>query len=183
IAVKEWLDANHKTGTLRFYGTPAEEGGSGKVYMVKAGLFDDVDAVVSWHPADNNGVSTVSNLANISAKFRFHGISAHAAAAPDKARSALDAVEAMDNMVNMMREHVPQETRIHYIITDGGKAPNVVPDFAEVYYYVRHPNRDKVKLIFDRVVNAAKRAAMGTETTMEYELIGGTHELLLDRKL
>jgi aminobenzoyl-glutamate utilization protein B len=178
IAVKEWLESNHRTGTLRFYGTPAEEGGAGKVYMVKAGLFDDVDAVVSWHPADRNGVSTVSNLANISAKFRFRGLSAHAAAAPDKARSSLDAVEAMDNMVNMMREHVPQETRIHYVITDGGKAPNVVPDFAEVYYVARQPDMRVLDGIWERIVNAAKGAALGTGTTMEMEIIGATYNVL-----
>jgi aminobenzoyl-glutamate utilization protein B len=124
-----------------------------------------------------------SALANISAKFRFKGIAAHAAASPEKGRSALDAVEAMDNMVNMMREHVPQETRIHYIITNGGKAPNIVPDFAEVYYYVRHPKKDDVKAIFQRVVKAAQGAALGTETTMEYEIIGGTHDLLLNKTL
>jgi aminobenzoyl-glutamate utilization protein B len=178
IAVKEWLEASHKTGTIRFYGTPAEEGGAGKVYMVKAGLFDDVDAVVSWHPSDRNGVSTVSNLANITAKFRFHGASAHAAAAPDKGRSALDAVEAMDNMVNMMREHVPQETRIHYVITDGGKAPNVVPDFAEVYYYARHPDMRVLDGIWERIVSAAKGAALGTGTTMDMEIIGAVYNVL-----
>jgi aminobenzoyl-glutamate utilization protein B len=124
-----------------------------------------------------------SALANSSAKFRFKGLSAHAAGAPDRGRSSLDGVEAMDYMVNMMREHVPQETRIHYVITNGGKAPNVVPDYAEVYYYVRHPKRDQVKLIFDRVVKAAQAAALGTETTMEYEIIGGTHDLLLNRTL
>ncbi|MEH6407986.1 MAG: peptidase dimerization domain-containing protein, partial [Leeuwenhoekiella sp.] len=102
----------------------------------------------------------------------------HAAAAPEKGRSALDAVEAMDYMVNMMREHVPMESRIHYVITDGGKAPNVVPDFAEVYYYARHPQRDVVIEIFDRMVKAAEGAALGTGTTMDYEMIGGTHELL-----
>jgi aminobenzoyl-glutamate utilization protein B len=178
IAVKEWMQANRRTGTLRFYGTPAEEGGSGKVYMVKAGLFDDVDAVVSWHPADRNSVSNVSNLANISAKFRFKGVSAHAAAAPDKARSALDAVEAMDNMVNMMREHIPQETRIHYVITNGGKAPNVVPDLAEVYYYARQPDMRVLDGVWDRIVNAAKGAALGTGTTMEMEIIGATYNVL-----
>jgi aminobenzoyl-glutamate utilization protein B len=124
-----------------------------------------------------------SALANSSAKFRFKGLSAHASMAPEKGRSSLDAVESMNYMVNMMREHVPQETRIHYVITNGGKAPNVIPDFAEVYYYVRHPRREQVKQIFERVVNAAKGAAMGTETTMEYEIIGGTHDLLLNRSL
>jgi aminobenzoyl-glutamate utilization protein B len=122
-------------------------------------------------------------LANSSAKFRFKGLSAHAAGAPDRGRSALDGVEAMNYMVNMMREHIPQETRIHYVITNGGKAPNVVPDFAEVYYYVRHPKRDQVKSIFERVVKAANAAAMGTETNMEYEIIGGTHDMLLNRSL
>jgi aminobenzoyl-glutamate utilization protein B len=165
------------------YGCPAEEGGSGKVYMVRAGLFNNVDVAIHWHPGDGNGVTMTSALANSSAKFRFYGLSAHAAGAPDRGRSSLDAVEAMNHMVNMMREHVPQETRIHYVITNGGKAPNVVPDFAEVYYYVRHPKRDQVKQIFDRVATAAKAAAMGTETKMEFEIIGGTHDLLLNRTL
>jgi aminobenzoyl-glutamate utilization protein B len=178
IAVKDWLVANKKQGTIRFYGTPAEEGGAGKVYMVRGGLFKDVDAVVTWHPGDRNDASPVSNLANISAKFRFHGISAHAAAAPDKGRSAVDAVEAMNNMVNMMREHVPQETRIHYVITDGGKAPNVVPDFGEVYYVARHPDVRVLDGIWDRIINAAKGAALGTGTTMEMEVTGATYNVL-----
>jgi aminobenzoyl-glutamate utilization protein B len=178
IAVRQWLESQHKTGTIRFYGTPAEEGGAGKVYMIRAGLFDDVDAVVTWHPGDRNTVSPVSNLANISAKFRFHGVSAHAAGAPDRARSALDAVEAMDNMVNMMREHVPQETRIHYVITDGGKAPNVVPDAAEVYYVARHPDIRTLDGIWERIINAAKGAALGTGTTMDMEIIGAVYNVL-----
>ena len=101
-----------------------------------------------------------------------------AAGAPHKGRSALDGVEGMNMMVNMMREHIPQEARIHYVITEGGKAPNVVPNFAEVYYYARHSRRDVVIDIFDRIVKAAEGAALGTGTTMEYEMIGGTHELL-----
>jgi aminobenzoyl-glutamate utilization protein B len=124
-----------------------------------------------------------SYIANISAKFRFHGLSAHASSFPERGRSALDAVESMDYMVNMMREHIPSDTRIHYVITNGGKAPNVVPDFAEVYYYVRHPKREMAKSIFDRVVKAANGAALGTETTMDYEIIGGTHDLLLNTSL
>jgi len=178
IAVKNWLKANNIKGTIRFYGCPAEEGGSGKVYLVREGLFNDVDAVLHWHPNSVNEANAGASLANKSAKFRFYGVSAHAAISPEKGRSALDAVEAMDMMVNMMREHIPQEARIHYVITDGGKAPNVVPDFAEVYYYARHNNRNTVIEIFDRIVNAAKGAALGTGTTMDYEMIGGTHELL-----
>ncbi|KPJ90725.1 MAG: amidohydrolase [Gemmatimonas sp. SG8_17] len=178
IAVKEWLQATNTPGTIRLYGTPAEEGGSGKVYMVRAGLFDDVDVVLHWHPGDRNGAGVYSTLAIESVKFRFHGVSAHAAAAPHLARSALDGVEAMNVMVNMMREHVPQETRIHYVITGGGAAPNVTPDFAEVYYYLRHPDSDEVQHIFERVVKAAEGAALGTGTTVDYELTGGTYALL-----
>jgi aminobenzoyl-glutamate utilization protein B len=178
LAVKDWLATTGRTGTIRLYGTPAEEGGAGKVYMVRAGLLDDADAVLHWHPSDENDADATSSLANKSAKFRFHGVSAHAAAAPDRGRSALDAVEAMDHMVNMMREHVPQETRIHYVITSGGSAPNVVPDFAEVYYYVRHPDPEMVRSIFDRVVKAAEGAAMGTGTEMTYEVIHGIYNLL-----
>jgi aminobenzoyl-glutamate utilization protein B len=183
IEIKKLIAEKKLTGTIRVYGCPAEEGGSGKVYMVRAGLFNDVDIVVHWHPGDGNSVTLTSALANRSAKFRFHGLAAHAAAAPDKGRSALDGVESMDYMVNMMREHIPQETRIHYVITNGGKAPNVVPDFAEVYYYVRHPKKEEVVRIFDWVVAAAQGAAMGTQTTMDYEIIGGTHDLLLNKTL
>jgi aminobenzoyl-glutamate utilization protein B len=183
IAIKELIAAGKLKGTIKVYGTPAEEGGSGKVFMVRAGLFNGVDAVIHWHPDDANAITTTSALANKSAKFKFYGISAHAAAAPDQGRSALDAVEAMDNMVNMMREHVPQETRIHYVITSGGKAPNVIPDFAEVYYYVRHPKRKDVVEIFDRVVKAAEGAALGTGTTVKFDIIGGTHDLLINKTL
>ena len=183
IAIKKLIEEKKLTGTIKVYGCPAEEGGSGKVYMVRAGLFNGVDAVIHWHPGNSNEVTMTSALANKSAKFRFYGISAHAAASPEQGRSALDGVEALDNMVNMMREHVPQETRIHYIITSGGKAPNVVPDFAEAYYYVRHPKRGDVVNIFDRVTKAAEGAALGTGTTMKYEIIGGTHDLLLNRTL
>ena len=183
IEIKKLIEEKKFSGTVKVYGCPAEEGGSGKVYMVRAGLFNDVDAVIHWHPGNENDVTMTSALANKSAKFRFRGLSAHAAMAPEKGRSSLDAVEAMNYMVNMMREHIPQETRIHYVITDGGKAPNVVPDYAEVYYYVRHPKRADVVEIFDRVMKAAEGAALGTGTQLEYEIIGGTHDLLLNRTL
>lgn len=183
IAIKKLIEEKKLTGTIKVFGCPAEEGGSGKVYLVRAGLFNDADIAIHWHPSNSNGVTMTSALANKSAKFRFHGISAHAAGSPDKGRSALDGVEAMDNMTNMLREHIPQETRIHYVITNGGKAPNVVPDFAEVYYYVRHPKRDQVVSIFDRVVDAANGAALGTGTKVDYEIIGGTHDLLINKSL
>lgn len=183
IAVKKLIEEKKISGTIKVFGCPAEEGGSGKVYMVRAGLFNDVEAVIHWHPADDNEVTMTSALANKSAKFRFKGIAAHASGAPDKGRSSLDAVEALNVMANMMREHMPQEARLHYIITNGGKAPNIVPDFAEVYYYIRHPKKEEVKALFERVVKAAQGAALGTETTMEYEVIGGTHDLLLNKML
>jgi aminobenzoyl-glutamate utilization protein B len=178
VAIKSWLEATGTKGQIRVYGTPAEEGGGGKVYMVRAGLFKDVDATLYWHPADANTASQDRNLATTSAKFRFHGQSAHAAAAPDRGRSALDAVEAMNFMVNYMQEHVPQEARIHYIITNGGTAPNIVPEFAESYYVVRHPDPRVVGELFERVVKAAEGAALGTGTTMDYELIGGDYSVL-----
>lgn len=178
IAIKEWLQSSGRSGTIKVFGTPAEEGGSGKVYMSRAGLFDEVDAMLNWHPGSGNNASAGSCLAIKSAKFRFYGNSAHAAGAPHRGRSALDGVEAMNDMANMMREHVPQETRIHYVITKGGQAPNVVPAEAEVYYYIRHPQMRDVKSIFERLVKCAEGAALGTETTMDYEVIGGAYNLL-----
>lgn len=183
MAVKAWLDETGSAGTIRFYGTPAEEGGSGKVYMVRAGLFDDVDFAMHWHPSDRNSAAARTTLANRSAKFRFNGVSAHAAGAPERGRSALDGVEAMNHMVNLMREHVPQQTRIHYVITSGGNAPNVVPDYAEVFYYLRHPEAVTVKSLWKRLEAAARGAAEGTGTSVEWEIIHGNHPLLVNETL
>lgn len=178
IATKNWLKQSGQSGTIRLYGTPAEEGGSGKVYMVRAGLFDDVDVVLHWHPSDANSADAASSLANKSAKFRFYGIASHASGSPEKGRSALDGIEAMNMMVNMMREHVPSDTRIHYVITKGGEAPNVVPEYAESYYYCRHPDRNQLAEIWKRLEKCAEGAALGTGTRMEYEIIGGTFNVL-----
>jgi aminobenzoyl-glutamate utilization protein B len=183
IEVKNWLRTTKQSGTIRFYGTPAEEGGSGKVYMVREGLFNDVDAVLHWHPGDENNASTASSLANKTGKFKFYGVASHASASPERGRSALDGVEAMDAMVNMMREHVPSDTRIHYVITRGGEAPNVVPAFAEVYYYVRHPKAELVISIWERIEKAAQGAALGTETRVEVEVIGGVYNIVSNNAL
>jgi aminobenzoyl-glutamate utilization protein B len=183
MAVRHWMENNNVKGTVRLYGTPAEEGGSGKVYLVRAGLFADVDTVLHWHPSDRNSANAETSLANKSARFKFRGISSHAAAAPERGRSALDGVEAMNYMVNMMREHVPQATRIHYVITQGGEAPNVVPDFAEVYYYVRHPEAEKLQQIWKRVTDISRAAALGTGTDVEVEVMHGNHSLLPNEKL
>lgn len=183
IAVRHWLEENGRPGTVRLYGTPAEEGGSGKVYMVRAGLFDDVDIVLHWHASDRNSADADTTLANRSAKFRFRGVSAHAAGAPENARSALDGVEAFNYMTNLLREHVPQETRIHYVITSGGSTPNVVPDYAEVFYYLRHPEANMVKELWQRIESAAQAAALGTGTTVDWEIIHGNHPLLINEPL
>lgn len=178
VSLKEWMVKNNVKGELRVYGSPAEEGGSGKVYLVRSGLFKDVDATLHWHPNNANTAVQGVSMANISGKFRFHGVSAHAAAAPEKGRSALDGVEVMDVATNFLREHTPDKTRIHYVITAGGTAPNVVPDFAEVYYYVRHPDPAVVKDVWARVEKAAQGAAMATGTTVETEITGGVYALL-----
>ncbi len=178
LAVKDWLERSGTPGRIRVYGTPAEEGGAGKVYLVRAGLFSDVDAVLAWHPGDRNDASPGDSLANLSAKFRFRGVSAHAAGAPDQGRSALDAVEAMNFMVNLMREHVHERSRIHYVITRGGEAPNVVPNFAEVYYYNRHPSVEVARDNWARILNAAEAAALGTGTAVEHEMIHGIYNML-----
>lgn len=183
IAVRKWLEETGTPGRVRLYGTPAEEGGSGKVYMVREGLFDDVDFSLHWHASHQNSAAARTTLANRSAKFRFRGVSAHAAGAPDRARSALDGVEAFNLMINMMREHVPQDSRIHYVITEGGTAPNVVPDFAEVFYYVRHPDPAGVDAIWSRLEAAAKGAAMGTGTTVDWEVIHGNNPLLVNEAM
>lgn len=177
-AIKDWMVANDVAGELRVYGTPAEEGGSGKVYMVRAGLFNDVDATLHWHPGDGNGVSVGKSQANISGKFRFKGLSAHASAAPDKGRSALDGIEVMNVAVNFLREHIPMSTRIHYVITKGGEAPNVVPDATESYYYVRHTDPEVVKSVMDRVKKAAEGAAIATGTSVTFEATGGVYSML-----
>lgn len=183
IATKKWLEQTGTPGRIRLYGTPAEEGGSGKVYMTREGLFDDVDIAIHWHADDRNSAAARTSLANRSAKFRFKGISSHAAGAPERGRSALDGVEAMNMMVNMMREHTSMDSRIHYVITEGGSAPNVVPDSAEVFYYVRHSDAEEVLALWDRLELAAKGAAMGTETQVEWEIIHGNNPLLVNETL
>ena len=170
VTAKNHMEQNKLLGTLRFYGTPAEEGGSGKVYMLRAGVFDGTDVVLTWHPGDANRASLDSSLANITGKFRFYGLASHAAASPWVGRSALDGVMLLGHAIDMMREHVPQETRLHYIITKGGAAPNIVPDFAEAYVYARHPQMAVLDGIWERMEKAAQGSAMATGTRAEVML-------------
>ncbi len=156
IALAEQVKAGKIRGTVRFYGCPAEEGGAAKVFMAREGLFNDCDAVLHWHPGSQNSAGDSTNLSRMAVKFRFLGKASHAAGAPDQGRSALDAVELTNFAVQLLREHVPDFTRIHHVITDGGGAPNVVPELAEVYYYVRHPKAAVVRSIYKRVVLCAQ---------------------------
>ncbi len=183
IEIKNVLQASKKTGTIQLFGCPAEEGGSGKVYLVRENLFANTDIALHWHPGSQNSANAGSSLANINGKFRFKGIASHAAASPERGRSALDGVEAMNMMANMMREHIPSDSRMHYVITKGGEAPNVVPANAEVYYYVRHRNPAIVKSVWERLENAAKGAALGTGTTVEWEILGGVYDILPNKTL
>lgn len=178
IAIKEWLQKNGVQGTVRLYGSPAEEGGFGKVYMVRDGLFKDVDVTLTWHPGDRNSATPSRSLAMIAGKFRFEGVAAHAAAAPERGRSALDAVEIMDVATNFLREHVPQGTRIQYVITKGGGQPNIVPAEAENFYYVRNHDVGVLKDVWQRVINAAQGAALATGTKVSVDLISGTYDTL-----
>jgi aminobenzoyl-glutamate utilization protein B len=178
ITIKDWLAAKKIPGTIRYYGTPAEEGGGGKIYMARAGIFHDVDVVLTWHPGDGNGASEMSTLAILAAKFKFYGKPSHAAAAPELGRSALDGLMVMTTAIEFLREHVPESTRIHYIITNGGAAPNIVPEYAELYLYARNPSMPVLDGIWERIVKCAQAGALATETRMEMELIDSAYNML-----
>lgn len=168
MALRSWCDAHPGQGTIIVYGCPGEEGGSGKAYMARAGVFDCLDAALTWHPATTNRASTGSNLANCQAYFRFHGKASHAGGAPQHGRSALDAVEIMNVGVNYLREHMEMTDRIHYAVTNtGGVSPNVVQAESEVIYLVRSKSNEGVKELFARVCDCAKGAALITGTTSE----------------
>lgn len=178
LALKEALIANNIPGTIRFYGCPAEETLVGKTFMAKDGVFDDLDAALAWHPGDTNMVWHGSSLAMNSFKVNFHGIASHGAAAPHLGRSALDGVMLMDVGVNYLREHIIQEARIHSVVTSGGQAPNVVPAYAQVWYFVRAPRRDQVDAIYARVLDIAKGAALMSGTTYDIDFVTGCYEVL-----
>jgi aminobenzoyl-glutamate utilization protein B len=170
-------------GTIRLYGTPAEETGIGKVYMARAGLFDDLDAALHWHAGDLSKVMFSSSKAVISLKYRFNGRSAHASYNPESGLSALDAVELMDVGTNFYREHTKEDARIHYVITDGGGQPNVVPPTAEVWYYLRADDHSYAEEILGRVRDIAKGAALMTGTTFTEKIDSDLFEILPNRPL
>lgn len=178
IAVKEAMQKEEIQGTIRFYGCPAEETLVGKVFMARDGVFDDLDAALAWHPASTNQVWSGSSLAMNSFKVNFHGVASHAGVAPELGRSALDAAMLMDVGVNYMREHVTTEARIHSVVTSGGQAPNVVPAFAQIWYFVRAPKREQVDEIYAWMLDIAKGAAMMTQTTHDIDFITGCYDFL-----
>jgi aminobenzoyl-glutamate utilization protein B len=183
LAVREVLESRKIPGTIRLYGCPAEEAVSAKSYLVRDGFFKDVDAVVAWHPDQRTRTHKESSYAMNDFEVIFHGKSAHAAGAPWDGRSALDAVELFDMAVNQMREHVEPTARMHYVITDGGRAPNVVPDRAAVWYFVRDLDRNRVDALYARVLDAAKGAALATGTTHEVNLHSALSNILDNKVL
>ncbi len=183
IALKNIMQKHGLNGTVKLFGTPAEETVVGKVYMAKAGVFDGVDAVIDWHPGTKNEVKNQPGRAMNNFQVEFFGQAAHASADPWNGRSALDAVEMMNFGVNLMREHVKPTTRIHYVIPSGGEAPNVVPEYAKVWYYIRDINRDEVEKYYNRILKIAEGAAMATRTTHKVTLITGVHRYLINRPL
>jgi aminobenzoyl-glutamate utilization protein B len=183
IAVKTAMEADGITGTVKFYGCPAEETLVGKVWMVRHGLFDGVDAVLSHHPSSANTAGTGSSNAMNSVKFHFHGRTAHSAGDPENGISALDAVELMSNGVNFMREHIIEKARVHYITEEGGGQPNVVPAYARTWFYVRAPERDQVDYIYKWVLDIADGADKMAHTTHEVEFLTGCYNTLPNKAL
>lgn len=175
IALKRLMTKKKLKGTIKLFGTPAEETVVGKVYMAKAGIFKGLDAVIEWHPATTTGVNFGKSLAMNNFEVEFFGQSAHGAADPWNGRSALDAVEMMNYGVNLMREHIYPTTRIHYVIPNGGGAPNVVPDYAKVWYFVRDTSRANVEKFYNRIKQVAKGSAIATNTEHKVTLITGVH--------
>ncbi len=183
IALKRTMEAHDISGTVRLYGTPAEETVVGKVYMAKAGAFDDLDAALEWHPSLTTETRNQPGRAMNNFSVEFFGQAAHASADPWNGRSALDAVELMNHGVNMMREHILPTARIHYVMPSAGEAPNVVPEYARVWYYVRDTNRESVNEYYNWILKIAEGAALATRTTYKVTLITGVHETLLNRPL
>lgn len=178
IAVKEIYEKHKLKGTIRVYGTPAEETLIGKVYMALDGQFKDLDACLHWHPGSQNRVYYSSSKAAISAKFTFHGLPSHASGSPEKGRSALDGVELMNVGANYMREHIKDNSRIHYVVTNGGQQPNVVPATAQVWYYVRANAHEDMEANFDWLVEIAEGAAKMSRTKMQVQVDTDCHEII-----
>ncbi|MDR0617123.1 MAG: amidohydrolase [Synergistaceae bacterium] len=184
VGLKDLLEERKGGATIKLFGCPAEESGSGKAFMAREGVFDGADAMFTWHPWTETRVWGTSSLANYQVYFHFKGVSSHAAASPELGRSALDAAELMSVGVNYLREHVIQDARIHYAYTNaGGASPNVVQPNASVLYFIRAPKSSQVREIFERVVDIAKGAALMTGTAMEVEWDSACSEYVVNDAL
>ena len=183
LAAKTAMEAGNLRGTVRLYGCPAEETLVGKIWLVRDGFFDGVDAVLSHHPGSGNTASMASSNAMNSVKFHFYGKASHAAADPEQGVSALDAAELMNVGVNYMREHVVEEARIHYIVEDGGRQPNIVPPYARTWFYVRAPERDQVEYIYDWLLRIADGADSMARTTHKVDFLSACYNKLPNRVL
>ena len=184
IAVKHYLEETGAEGTVIYYGCPGEEGGSGKSFMARDHVFDDLDAAVCWHPGVLNKVRTRSSLAKYQILFKFDGLAAHAAGAPHMGRSALDALELMNIGVQFLREHMPVTARIHYSIIDaGGISPNVVQPHAEALYLIRDANNEGVRKLYERVLKIAEGAALMTETKESHDFIKACSNLVMNETM
>jgi len=183
LAIRYAMEKYRIEGTIKFFGCPAEENFNGKVFMVREGCFRGVDAVLSHHPSDMNCASLKSCLSINNVRFSFYGKSAHAGGSPHQGRSALDAVELMNVGANYLREHIIQDARLHYVIEKGGTQPNIVPDYAQSWYYVRAPERDQVEYIYSWVLDIAEGAAKMTRTEMKHEFMGGLYNLVPNRTI
>jgi len=183
IAARYAMEKAKAKGTIKFFGTPAEENFVGKVFMVRTGLFNGVDTVISHHPDSINAATIGTSTAVNGVKFHYYGKTSHAAGSPEQGRSALDAIELMNVGVNYLREHVIQEARFHYVIEVGGGQPNVVPDYARSWYYIRAPQRDQLDSIYKRIIKIAEGAALMTETTLKVEFIMGLYNLIPNRTI
>ena len=180
VAVKELIAAGRLSGTVRFYGTPAEEAVGGKVYMVRDGLFRDVDVALAWHPADRTRADMQGGQALVDMVAEFHGRTAHAAADPWNGRSALDAAELFTHGLNMMREHVKPTVRMHYVVSDGGDVPNVVPDHARVWVWARDFERKGVDEVVERLRKVVEGAALMAGVAGELRVQSGDYEILIN---
>ena len=184
IAIKRFLETQKCPGTVILFGCPGEEGGSGKAFMARDGVFDELDAALCWHPDENTGVRVQTSLANCQVLYKFNGKAAHAGAEPYLGRSALDAVELMDIGANYLREHMIDQARVHYAITDaGGFSPNVVQPHAEVLYLIRAPRSAQVKELYERVNDIARGAALMTGTTVEIDFVKACSDTILNDTL
>ncbi len=183
LGARSAMESSCLPGTIRYYGCPAEETLMGKVFMAREGLFADLDTVLTWHPMYANTLWSASSAALNSFKLSFHGVSAHAGAAPEAGRSALDAVMLTDVGVNFVREHIPTNVRMHCVVTHGGAAPNIVPAFAQSWYYVRAPDRALVAEVYERVLDIARGAALMTGTRLEVEMVAACHDYLPNRTI